>query len=508
MLEFKYLFGELKGDKHVELLKLIAKVNFDTAFPIIARLNHIVREGSLKNYSDELVFWFGSASPLIAAYEQRIDYGYDKKEQSSLRVLNIWSNLTLLQRFLEVYQSREAETGEIEDFNDTHDRLFKAYLLINELYVAKFNSQKVIKSVPNSVGLVMKMGFTMTAMLLPYHDLNHVDAADAMVSQFIKAVYFFKFVEEHLPELLAGFLKMYGVSNWIDYLKAIFPIVGHALQNNKEGLGYLTIDDNNPKAAISKKFLANLAIASQNTGFSLHDFILPRSKPLKQINPNKFLVIDNLLVYNNMYNSLFFEFKEVLKASPRFFTKGDFKGYLNDNFSESFLTKQVLDKVFSDPQYIKYSGEEIRKNHAPAFNAEPDYYARNGNDVFLFELKDTFINGDTKQSFNVEMIANELKLKLWYKETEKKGKTKEEPKALRQLQNNIRRAITDDLPFDKELDHKFLRVHPILLYIDQSLSTPGINEIVQQWFAMELSHDLILGKAQYRLELCQLQWLT
>jgi len=501
MLEYKHLFGELKGNKHAEVLALIKGIDFDVAFPIIARLNYVVREGSLKSFRDEIVFWFGSSSSLIDDYLLRIHRGYEEKEHSSLRVMNIWSNLTLLQRFLEVYQNSDNPDKNVESLNHTHDRLFKAYLLINEQYVANFNAQKVIESIPNGVGLIMKSGLTMATMLLPYHDLNHVDPADAMVSQFIKAVYFLQFAEANLPEALSEFLKPYGVSTWRDYLKGIFPIVGHALQNNKEGLGYLTVTDKNPHADTSRKFLASIAIDGKYSDFSQHDFILPRSRPLMQINSDKYLVIDNLLIYNKLYNSLFFEFKDVLKNNPHILGKVDFKGYLNDHFSESYLAKQVLDAVFNDSKYLTFSGEDIREAHAPVFQAEPDYYSRNGCDLFLFELKDTLVNGDTKQSFNVELIQDELKLKLWFKSTEKKGVVKEEPKAIRQLQNNIRRAAANALPFDANLEHKFLKIYPVLLYIDQSLSTPGVNEIIQEWFALELSHDQELGKLQDRLEI-------
>lgn len=297
MLEYKYLFLEHHGDKHGEILSLISGVDFEVAFPIIARLNFIVREGKIKNYVDEVVFWFGDKSPFVNQYLFRIERGYGAEELPKLRLLNVWSNLTLLQYFLEVFGQSEENTDRVSDIDGTHERLFKAYLLINEIYVANFNSQKVVQSVPQGVGVIMIMGLTMTAMLLPYHDLNHIDDADAMITQFVKAVYFFQFAEANLLDVLAAFLREYGVEIWKDYFKAIFPVVDHAFKNNKNGLAYLTIDPNNPRAETSRLFLRRLAIDSHDSGFSQHDFILPRSKPLLQINPEKFVIIDNLLVY-------------------------------------------------------------------------------------------------------------------------------------------------------------------------------------------------------------------
>src|SRR5690606_16297760 len=193
--------------------------------------------------------------------------------------------------------------------------------------------------------LVIKMGFATTIMLLPYHDLNHIDPSDAMITNFIKAVHFFQFAEVNLPELIPVFLRPYGSSNWRDYFIAIFPLVDHALRKNEAGLGYLVIDENNPRAQTSMKFLSNLSISADTKGFLQQDFILPRSKPLFQIDTNKYLVIDNLLVFNKLYNSLFFEFNSVVKNHPELFDKGNFKSFYNDNFSESYLSKQVLDQI-------------------------------------------------------------------------------------------------------------------------------------------------------------------
>ncbi|WP_443939215.1 hypothetical protein [Pedobacter sp. MW01-1-1] len=504
MLEYKHLFEELTGDKSAEILTLLKGINFEIAFPIIARLNYIVRKGSLKNYEDELVFWFGSNSVLVSKYKKCIEVGYNANEHASLRLLNIWSNLSLLQRFLQVYQDSHKTEWQVDDFQTTHDRLFKAYLLINEEYVANFNSQKIFASIPENFGLIKRMGFTLAVMLLPYHDLNHVDPADAMIAQFIKAVYFLQFFEIALPEALEKFLESYGMQTWRDYMKSIFPIVGHALQNNKEGLGYLTINEQDPNSDSIRKILGNIAIEESNDDFSQYDFILPRSKPLMQINTDKYLVIDNLLVYNKLYNSLFFEFKEILKKNPHILGKVDFKSYLNDHFSESFLAKQVLDVVFNELQYLKFSGEDIRKVHAPKFDAEPDYYARNNDELFLFELKDTLINGGTKQSFNFEKLEEELKTKLWFKTVNKKGEAIETPKAIRQLLNNIHRVAANSLPFDKDLENKSLTIFPVLLYIDQSLSTPGINEVIQEWFSTELNNDPELKKIRDRISIMPL----
>lgn len=48
--------------------------------------------------------------------------------------------------------------------------------------------------------------------------------------------------------------------------------------------------------------------------------------------------------------------------------------------------------------------------------AEPDYYIRNGNKIFLFESKDILIPSETKVSNDYENISSELKKRLYYEE--------------------------------------------------------------------------------------------
>lgn len=50
-------------------------------------------------------------------------------------------------------------------------------------------------------------------------------------------------------------------------------------------------------------------------------------------------------------------------------------------------------------------------------------------------------------------------------------------------------------------------IFPVLLYIDQSLSTSGLNEIVQNWFAMEISKEPTIMEAAGRVQIMPLRMI-
>jgi hypothetical protein len=203
----------------------------------------------------------------------------------------------------------------------------------------------------------------------------------------------------------------------------------------------------------------------------------------------RFLITDEILVYNKMYNSLYFDFAKIAVKQPGLLRKGDFKGLLNDHFTENYLVKAVLGQIFNAyvTNPIHFSGAEIKEKYKLKGDSEPDYYARDQDKIYLYEIKDSLISGEAKQSGNYSKVEKELREKFYFYTKEKaSGKLKESPKAIKQLLNNIERIFAKGLPFDKEYQPDKIAVFPIMLYLDQAISTPGINDILQFWFDREL----------------------
>ena len=102
----------------------------------------------------------------------------------------------------------------------------------------------------------------------------------------------------------------------------------------------------------------------------------------------------------------------------------------------------VLFDVYAK-KYIQKSGEEIKNTYN--IDAEPDYYIRNGNKIYLFESKDILIPSEVKISNDYTKITAELKKRLYYEE---KGDGSISKKAILQLLYNIKKLLKKNAEWD------------------------------------------------------------
>lgn len=135
--------------------------------------------------------------------------------------------------------------------------------------------------------------------------------------------------------------------------------------------------------------------------------------------------------------------------------------------------------MVSKQKYICFSGEDCRKLKS---NAEPDYYIRNWNDIFLFEFKDAKINRDTKISADYSSLKTTLEKKFVQKNNKR-------PSAIKQIINNINRILNQDILWDTKYNNLKVKIYPILVVSDSKFSIPGISPILNEYFKKELENN-------------------
>lgn len=150
----------------------------------------------------------------------------------------------------------------------------------------------------------------------------------------------------------------------------------------------------------------------------------------------------------------------------------DFKSILGEEFSEPELLYDVMNKSFTS-DIIKIEGRIMKTN---GIIGEPDYYARVGNSIFIFEYKDYILSDKVKMSKDY----SEIKTAILDKICKDNGKIK---KGGGQLLYNIDRIVNHNI-LDKLDD--FLKdeviIYPILVINDKSFSAMGINYVFIQEF--------------------------
>ena len=83
---------------------------------------------NLLTVSNEFVMLFGLKSDLATIYLKRIAQGHEQAENNNLCLLNIWSYLTLLERFLEIHHQGKLTDRDSVDAANKHENLIKEYL--------------------------------------------------------------------------------------------------------------------------------------------------------------------------------------------------------------------------------------------------------------------------------------------------------------------------------------------------------------------------------------------
>jgi hypothetical protein len=480
VINYKNIFGSSNED-YAKDLSILDKT---TWFRVLSRFNFLLRNDEKFTVFRVLSMWFregnnGYANDLY----QRIKTAYGQKvgEDPSVITLNLWTNLTLLDDILK--QNGEDVKG---DELDAERKLFNAYLSVNEIYGEKSDSitKELGKAEKGPRGLLEWLAKAILTSLLPYNDIVNPNVVELWMTQFVKACICFEYFEQDHPELLKSYFQKYGISDWRDYIKAIMPVIDHAVMHSKGGLSYLSIEHSENKEK-SKMFLDSLSLNSDVIYEVKTDFIHARSNPLFKIDEETYLVIDQVLVINKMYNSIFFEMLQLLKDSKVSIKPyKDFFQLYTAEFIENHLSYKLLNRIHGNKLFYHLTGQEIKKKYN--LDTEPDYYARNGNKVFLYEIKGSIITGDAKQSFSYAEIEKELKKKYYEDEDSDK-------KAVLQLIERIQLLFSDDKLYDPDRNRDALRIYPILLVSEAAMLTPGLNHLLNKWFRAKIDGNAVLS---------------
>jgi len=486
-------YSNVFGTKLLSPEGTLASLDKKTWAKLIARLNHLSR--TRKNYNPKDLFndWFSEKNNKSAnEYWDKLVVSYTQKgvRINDLKIINIWTNLTILDKILATELGPDIEINN----SDAENIFFELYLSTNEESTER--SDTILKQITHEdfPEITDRFARALLTILFPHHDLNHFDPGELFIAQFIKAFYCLEFLNTNYPALLAKFLQLYGVENLNDYLLGILPIAHDAvIPGNDSGLNYLSIELSKNKAKY-KIFLDHLALITGDEYPLKADFLHARSHPLFKVEEDKYLILDSVLVVNRIYNSMFFELLSIANHNIDLNLAGDkfFRVYTTE-FIEQYLCYSLLDRIYEKSRYLNLSGFKIKeKFHV---DTEPDYYVRNGNKIFLFEVKGSIVKGPAKQSFTFTNIEKELKEKYLF------DTQKNENKAIKQLAERTKILLeqSEKAKYDPYFNPKNIRVFPILLVSEIILTTTGVNHLLNEWWQQEIENDEVLKKSASRI---------
>ncbi len=414
------------------------------------------QNATISNNVEVLSKWFNEENNDFANDVYKKINTLDKKYNRETVILNIHTTLKLTEKGFHQNQIENYSNTELEK------RIFKAYLLLNEIDNQKDNNIfDSLKDQDNNI----KWPLVVFVQTFRYADISNADYREVFDEQIIKAVQFFLFIEKKHKSELAYFLAYYKCSSWQEYMRRVFGLV-KACVNNSNGFTEITVNDDN-----DIEFVSKFSFTDESEEIKDLDFISLRSKPFFRVDKNTFRVIFDLFVFEKVFNGIFF----TLRAMPGM-TLNKIKDIFTFQFSEKTLLYYTLGNIYNY-NIKQFSGEYL---DGKGFKGAPDYYIRKKNKILLFESKDIVLNAAIKESTSFIAYESEIKKKLYFEE--KDGVRKK--KAVLQLIENIKKILRNELGFDQT--KAGIKIYPILIVHHRQLNVAGLNHLLNVWFKQEL----------------------
>lgn len=393
-----------------------------------------------------------------------------------IRILTKHSCLELLRIIFSVNFTKE----NISDNATFQLVIFDWLLIINEMTTPTPNC-------PENLDENMKMAYSALLNISSYNDFTNADTTENFIPQCHKSKMLFSFLDsqDNLKILKDRYLEEIGCRCWEEYIYVLAKLYILNYQDESPTT-YIVLEENCPSFYHDKKILDQFAFSSSDQipyGENI-DFLSFRNQPLIRFEENTYLVIDKNFLVNRIYRSLFFGIKKQNDLIEEQYRIPNFFQFFTTKFSEEVLFYDVMKHIIGNKSYIHHSGAEMR---IKKISGEPDYYVRNGNDIFLFEFKDSLYRKEDKVECDYANVKSSIEKKLVRKENGR-------PSAIEQLCSSIGLILNNKFQVDLGIRSDKVNIYPILVVGDTTFTNVGTNFILNDYFKKELSNRNIENK--------------
>lgn len=449
----------------VDIPSLLNGISRSTFLKVVSGLLAEQVKG-IHKISELLSFWFRKTNNEFAqdAYSRLIPF---EKEHKSISIAGVPAALKLYTYAFNNLVDDNTQTEEEIEIN-----IFKAFLVQNELL-----NQTDDKITETTEKLPFKLRWFSLhfAQSIRYSDLVNYDLFELFISEFIRSVLLFEFLEtrQEAENLLNAFYEQYDVKDWKQYIQQLSGISYSILNKTNKGFLDLTIQEGD-NFERDVKFLDTLVSVPFDELLD-SDFKALRERPLYKLNNGNYRIVFGLFCVERIFKGLYFNLKAINATLPTNSKVKDLRYLYTYHFSEQHALYIIMSKLFPK-KYLLITGEEIS---AKKYEGGPDYYARFKNKAFVVESKDSLINAALKETGDFAKQYEDLKSKFYVD-----GNS---PKAVMQLLNCIIDIFSGRFKLiDKNYSGDFLKIYPIVVIHDRQLDVPGFNNILNYWFNAEL----------------------
>lgn len=462
-----------------------------------------------------------------------------KQKNRGVLLINNISEL-LLSYF--VIQFGDRVSKEFELNNEQQKNLYKALLCCNDIYT------KEIVKIDNCNSIIRAHGIEGMEVKLDL-PLSEFKRDKQIVEPIYKAFAFFKYCENDLfwKSRIDKMCKAHNVKSWLEYLEIIIALISSYMRDGTEELNVeslRSVDD----------FMGNYIVSDTPVGIDIEkkssiqnaiNFL--RTQFLWKLREGRYLPLNHNLLIDLIYQSIKFDLLKIMEQErdelveqkkkdgysfPKLeqqddrhvlkYIKSELKkqgGALSDeeekiitrsffiglngefgqNFSQQYILEPLMQLTFGEPSV------HLKEKDMEAFvDAPSDYYVRVNDALYLFELKDTYLNDDVKYSQDIQTAL------YGYEKEEKHvdgiadkickdGITGR--KGVPQLLNSIVQIINNKKLDSIDSEASSVRhIYPIVITTDMAFSANGINAFVIKKYREELRKQYpIIGGVEVHL---------
>jgi len=362
---------------------------------------------------------------------------------------------------------------ENEELSPEQDlKIFKAYFLVAEEFgqqprprgqlLPEFDEDYFAKMIWPTMVDNMESNFRVH----PYHIM-------------VRGIVFLNYFQFHsdYAKYVAAYLKKHDKKTTLNYAFDIFQMLNanfKSIRQNPHSFAAYSFAKATGFETLYEQFAIDPVAYQAKYGESKENYAGIKARPLYKLNENNWLVLNWSFLANKLYEGLVFDFYQNsgISAEPAFRQFTGFKQFIGQHITEKHLFRSLAIKALQR----KYDSLLFDDNDQ--IDGFPDCYYRKGNNIFLFEIKDTYFASATVNSFSYDQIKNTIDQKL---NSAKKG-SGQLIKQLKKLKESS---------FEKQQRYKspaHLTIYPIIIYTDIHFNMLGVNEYVNRTFTQMLEN--------------------
>lgn len=362
---------------------------------------------------------------------------------------------------------------EIDGFNDTTPsqelNVFAFYLLS----VDEFNdSQEYIPLKEDPLDHFRKNFWPPLFKVGIANNTTESIQSSTLLAETLKGMELFDFLGSKMEfaHHLVSFCKRYNVNHPTHVVLEVAFIILSAMKNSTLGNTPHYLNDTKSLGLLLNDFCLNSDRYAETYSQSPRGFTGIKSHPLIKIKDDLFLVLDWKFLMYKLYNGIIYDFHKHsgLDQVSRFAQFKDFKSYLGKYFIEDTLFQKIITELFENQKFCEIGFDNIE--------GVPDGYVLCGNDLFVFELKDTNFKLSALEHNNADEIQREI--------NEHFVTEKGIPQIIKSLQY-LEEKFFGARPYSQKLKRRNLCIYPIIVYSDSHFALPGVYEYLKDIFLQE-----------------------